>query len=110
VSGKPKHPWAPPNPTALAALLASQNEGIPLNQPLISNQRLGSFWVAEISATPLGGSFAHELGRTPSAIIIVDNRTQNVIYRTDADVALATPSSIYLRSGPSATRALVLLG
>ena|SRR5271166_5902497 len=108
--GPRRSSWPPPNHEALAGFLAAQNQGLPITQPLISNQRIGSFWCTVVSVPISGGLFGHELGRVPSAVIVVDNYSANVIYRTAADHALATPSQIFLRSGPSATVAMVLIG
>ena len=93
------------------AFVNTQTTGIPLVNPLVDQTRVGSFWVRLHVSIPIsGGNIAHQLGRTPSAYIVVDNRSGNVIYRTAGDVALAGPSNIFLRSFPSATVASLLIG
>lgn len=100
----------PARSIAQQAFFATQSQGIPLNAPLVDNERLGSFWVrVGVSIPTTGISVPHSLGRTPSGFIVVDNQTGSVIYRTIADRALATPASITLRAGISLAVATILI-
>lgn len=104
---------APPKPldnTAQTALLLTQNQGIPLNQPLVDNQRLGSFWVrANVSIPQAGISLPHELGRLPSGFIVMNSTAGAVIYQTGTDQSSSTPTVIVLRA-TSDTVGIILIG
>lgn len=99
------------NQEALSGFLASQQQGIPLSQPLVDQQRLGSFWVrvgVSIGTGPT--NVAHELGRTPSAFVVVNLDSANTIYATAGDSTLWSPTNITLRSSPGAAVTSLLIG
>jgi hypothetical protein len=84
---------------AQQAFINTQNQGIPVNQPLIDQQRIGSFWArVGVSIPQTGISLPHSLGRQPSGFIVVNDQTGAVIYQSGTDLAASTPSVIVVRA------------
>lgn len=95
-----------PRNTALAALRSTQDVGIPLTAQMVSNTPLGSFW---ITGGYVGTGATHlpiQLPRQPSGIIVVDNNSGAVVYRTASDVSATTPTDYVCR----ATQGVSILG
>ncbi len=79
-----------------AAWRATQSQGIPLNNPLVDNQRLGSYWVrvgVALAAAPAVTNVAHQLGRVVSCWFVVDKNASADVYRNGAATATNLPLS-----------------
>jgi hypothetical protein len=104
-------PKASSGQEALAAFLGANNQGIPLNQPLVDGFRLGSFWVrVGVTIEATATNVAHGLGRQPSAFIVVNLDSANTIFATAGDSTLWSPTNITLRSSPGAAVTSLLIG
>ena len=102
--------------TALArgsqALQNTQSLGFPITGKLVDSTVLGSGYVRVgvwISAGTAQTTIPIQLGRVPSGIVIVDNNTGAVVYRTAADVAASGPTAYVCRAtaGVSITAIIV---
>jgi len=96
---------------AKQALVNTQNQGIPLNAGLVDNTVLGSFWVRAGVSIPTGGvSLAHQLGRKPSGIIVMNDQTGATIYQNGTDLENSDGSLVYLRTRFGDTVGTILIG
>ena len=81
------------------AFQVGQATGIPINQPLVDNHKIGSFWtLLNRTINTTDTVFSIGLGRTPTAIIVVQNQPGGVVHDGTAFRADWTPSSITLRA------------
>jgi len=95
---------------AQQSILKHNSEGIPQNQPLVDNTRLGSFWVrAGVSIPAAGISLPHQLGRKPSGFIIVNDQAAGYPYQNGTDLAASTPTVLVVRARWNDTVATILV-
>lgn len=89
-----------PNNVAWSALRQALG-GLQVNEPLLDKTPLGAgnFWVRVGVGISTGATnIPIELPRKPSGIIVVDNNTGAVVFRTASDVAQSGPSVYVCRA------------
>jgi hypothetical protein len=84
---------------AWSALRGVVGTGIPVNETLVDQESVGSFWVRSgVYISTAQTLVPIRLPRTPSGLIVVDNDTGGVVYRTAADRAASGPSTYACRA------------
>lgn len=84
---------------ATRAFQVGQATGLPINQPLVDNHKIGSFWtLLNRTINTTDTVLAIGLGRTPTAVIVVQNQPGGVVHDGTAHRSDWTPSSVTLRA------------